>query len=367
MKKNKKNTAKNLNKGLIAFLVMAVIALNFSLIGNVLADDLEESNQNLALPLPVKNTVNEPTPVTSLLEVTTPAPLAICDHNGDGFRNLSDISEFASCKDTFDANGDGIHDLSDVSLYASMNQDATFCNTTFVCVAKPVVVEQLAICDHNNDGFRNLSDISEFASCKDTFDANSDGIHDVSDVSVYSTMNQNDDFCNKTFVCVASSTPVVVEPIQEVRSNGGSGSKSAGLAICDHNNDGFRNLSDVSEFASCKDTFDANGDGIHDLSDISLYTSMNQDNIFCRDTFKCNPEPKNVSPKVLGEKLSNCKIDSDVAGQTEWADGTLIRTCDMKVYRIENQSKRHIVSLKDLFKYIGQRIYNVTEDVVALF
>jgi len=78
-------------------------------------------------------------------------------------------------------------------------------------------------------------------------------------------------------------------------------------------------------------------------------------------------KPVEELPMVLGEKISNCKIDSAVAGQTEWADGSLIRGCDNKVYRIENQVKRHIVSLKDLFKYIGQRINNVSDDIVALF
>ncbi len=139
----------------------------------------------------------------------------------------------------------------------------------------------------------------------------------------------------------------------------------ASLAVCDMNADGVRDLRDVPLFSACQDTFDANGDGIHDLIDIALYASMNQDNDFCYNTFKCAAQP--TAAKVLGEKISDCKIDADVAGQIQWADGSLIRACDMKVYRIENQNKRHIVSIKDLFKYIGQRIYNVTDDIVALF
>jgi hypothetical protein len=365
MKKKKKNTAKNLNKGLIAFLVMAVVALNFSLIGNVLADDLEESNQNLALSLPVKADFNEPAPITPLMELTTPEALAICDHTGEGLRNLSDVSEFAECKDTFDADGNGIHDLNDISIYASMNQDNAFCNTTFKCVAEPIVSpvtenQGLPICDHTGEGLRNLSDVSEFAECKDTFDADGNGIHDLNDISIYASMNQDNAFCRDTFKCIATSTPAVIESIGEtsVRSNnGGSSSNSVGLNICDHNGDTFRNLSDVALFAEIKDTLN--------LSQIADYAEHNQDDTWCAANY--GAKKVETTAKVLGEKLSNCKIDTDVAGQTEWAEGSLIRGCDMKVYHIENQAKRHIVNLKDLFKYIGQRIYNVSDDIVALF
>lgn len=309
------------------------------------------------------------------LEAEAEVPqLAICDHNKDGLRNLTDVAMFAGCKDTFDADNNGVHDLSDISLYTSMNQNDDFCNgigeISFDCVAQPrvenitvVEVPQLAICDHNRDGLRNLTDVAIFAGCKDTFDANGDGVHNISDIPVYTSNNQNNDFCYNDFKCTPDRIEVPVEPIIE-EPIVSRGSSNSGLAICDHNNDGYRNLTDVSMFASCQDTFDANNDGVHNLSDVALYTSMNQNNDFCYNDFVCSPT---TTPQVLGIKEVNCKIDKDVAGQTQWADGSLIRGCDMKVYRIENQEKHYIKNLQELFRYIGQRIYNVADEVVNLF
>ena len=178
----------------------------------------------------------------------------------------------------------------------------------------------------------------------------------------------------------------------------------ATLAICDHNGDGDRNLSDVGIFASCKDTFDANGDGMHDLSDISEYAvNKFRNDGWCTTTFVCEAQAststpsilggstglggmlnkpinnQSIEPEVLGEKIEStpkpaeeevCTYntpDQDVLGQTEWADGTLLRGCGPEVYVIENQQKRHILSLEDLFQYIGQRIYNVTNNILNLF
>lgn len=248
--------------------------------------------------------------------------------------------------------------------------------------ALEVVPAGLAICDHNHDGLRNLTDVSIFATCKDTFDANNDGDHDLSDVALYTSNNQDNDFCYNMFSC----TPA---PVETNQANPNSvGSDTTGLAICDHNNDGLRNLSDVSLLAICKNTFDADNDGDHDLVDVTLYTSNYQDNEWCRiNLSECTPQPSGLNlppaatllqeekvsdvisnqPQVLGVKENNCKVDQDVLGQTEWADGSLIRACDMKVYRIENQSKQHIKNFTELLKYIGQRIYNVGDDIVALF
>ncbi|MFA6466374.1 MAG: hypothetical protein WCV71_00770 [Patescibacteria group bacterium] len=331
----------------------------------------------------------------------TTATLAICDHNGDHVRNLSDVAMFAECAETFDVDGNGIHDLSDISLYTSNNQDDTWCASDFDCEAIPnaepayvtenldVVSSTLAICDHNGDGLRNLSDVSEFASCVDTFDANGDNRHDLLDTSAYASNNQDNIWCRDSFVCdVATSTEalysteVVEEPVTP-------------LAICDHNGDGLRNLSDVSEFASCVDTFDANGDGVHNLEDVSEYaTNKFRTDTWCTTTFECVATPKSVlaggstffnqpiseiEGEVLGEKIEAeedvletevCTYntpDADILGKTDWSDGSLIRGCGPEIYVIENQQKRHIRSLEELFNYIGQRINNVTNDILSLF
>lgn len=417
-----------------------------------------------------------------------PANLAVCDHNEDGKRNLSDVGMFAQCAETFDANGDGFHDLTDVNFYAVNNQDNTWCATEFDCVAKPIVetpellvpAETLNVCDHNGDDKRNLSDVGYFASCINTFDVNGDNAHDLVDISLYTANNQNPEFCS-AFVC--ETEPQVLTQSSELLV------PAETLDICDHNGDKKRNLSDVGIFATCKDTFDLNDDGVHDLADIAIYAANNDNDDWCAE-FACLPasakttslgfgggisapdaskisatvsceqvdiawetskdsltwlvygdstvydqEYKNedFSPNhsvilldlpynttynymvkteglagdkkddynytfttptaeqcgvVLGEKISNVEVDDitgpieeekqpeeckysspdqDVLGKTDWEDGTLLRGCGPEIYVIENQQKRHITSLSELLNYIGQRIYNVTNDILSLF
>ena len=145
--------------------------------------------------------------VTVLAAGADPVLLAVCDHNGDGLRNLTDVSIFSECAGTFDANGDNVHDLSDLSLYGTNNQSNTWCATSFMCVPEEAQETQetdsdtLAICDHNGDGLRNLTDVALFAECVDTFDGNDDGVHDLSDTSLYSSNNQSNTWCASDFVC----------------------------------------------------------------------------------------------------------------------------------------------------------------------
>ena len=425
--------------------------------------------------------------------------LAICDHNDDGLRNLVDVAIFAGCTDTFDANDDGIHNLADAGEYAVNNQSGTWCKDTFKCVATPKVVVQevivtptpatLNICDHNGDHVRNLTDVAMFAGCTSTFDVNADGVHDLEDVALYATHNQDDSWCADNFVCEAVIPEETgIETLEDLMS------VPATLNICDHNGDHVRNLTDVAMFAGCTSTFDVNADGVHDLEDVALYATHNQDDSWCATNFDCEATPivdpipattsgsgggstsitvSNLSvdsscenttitwetnldsltwmnygdesenyssefqnteyshdhlvsledleydttyyykvatkghsgavkenseasfttisaeqcgivlgekieaeeelipePKVLGEKEEVCTYmtpDEDVLGQTEWADGTLLRGCGPEVYRIENQQKRHIKSLSELFNYIGQSIYNVKNSVLNLF
>ncbi len=138
----------------------------------------------------------------------------------------------------------------------------------------------LAVCDMNNDGSRDLSDVSLFASCVDTFDANGDGIHDITDVSEYASNKYNNSWCQTSFNCTATAM---------TNSSYISSTNPTGLAVCDINNDGLRNLSDVTLYASCVSTFDVNSDGIHDLTDVSLYASNNQSNTWCQTNFRCTP------------------------------------------------------------------------------
>ena len=70
----------------------------------------------------------------------------------------------------------------------------------------------------------------------------------------------------------------------------GSDSASS-YAVCDHNNDGLYNLSDIALFAGCQKTFDADDDGDHDLTDVVLYASNHDDQTWCEQYLpECAPE-----------------------------------------------------------------------------
>jgi hypothetical protein len=57
--------------------------------------------------------------------------LMVCDHNGDGERNLADVTLFNQVKGSMDLNGDGVSDLSDVTLYAQNYDNDLFCQEHF--------------------------------------------------------------------------------------------------------------------------------------------------------------------------------------------------------------------------------------------
>jgi hypothetical protein len=74
--------------------------------------------------------------------------------------------------------------------------------------------------------------------------------------------------------------------------------------------------------------------------------------------------------KYKGRKIYN--ISSEVLAQLKqvlgvkiYADGTLLRTPDKKIYVIINGQKNYISSLKQLAKYKNSKIYNVTAEVLA--
>ncbi|RJQ35734.1 DUF5011 domain-containing protein [Candidatus Parcubacteria bacterium] len=60
-------------------------------------------------------------------------------------------------------------------------------------------------------------------------------------------------------------------------------------------------------------------------------------------------------------------FSGQVAGTKAYADGTLLRGSDHKVYIIDNGKKRHIASLEELKKYAGQEIVNVSDEVLAQY
>lgn len=68
---------------------------------------------------------------------------------------------------------------------------------------------------------------------------------------------------------------------------------------------------------------------------------------------------------VLSEVINSYpNWQAKVLGVKTYADGTLLRSPDMKIYILENGQKRHIKTFEELFKYAGQEIINVSYDVL---
>ncbi|MDD5294474.1 MAG: IPT/TIG domain-containing protein [Patescibacteria group bacterium] len=63
--------------------------------------------------------------------------------------------------------------------------------------------------------------------------------------------------------------------------------------------------------------------------------------------------PGKPAPQVLGEKI--------------YADGTLVRGKDKKIFVIENGQKKYIANLKELAKYAGQKIYDVENTILIQY
>ena len=251
----------------------------------------------------------------------------------------------------------------------------------------------LAICDHNGDHVRNLSDVVIFAGIKDTFDVNDDGIHDLSDLGLYATNNQDDDWCALWFGEKVDNNQIA--PKAAV-SNGGdsnvwppSVSDVADESLCSATTLTWKTSADSISwliYGTDKDNLDQEYKS-EDTSKTHLVTlegletgatyyyvvkATNEYGTTNSTTYELTLPSNCPAPEVLGEKIQEevCTygtLDEDVLGQAEWADGTLLRGCGPEVYIIENQAKRHITSLEELVKYIGQRIYNVTSDILNLF
>jgi hypothetical protein len=80
----------------------------------------------------------------------------------------------------------------------------------------------------------------------------------------------------------------------------------------------------------------------------------------------------NVAPEVLEQYGQTVTDDTSVrgngakkvAGAKLYADGTLLKAKDGKIYVIVDGKKVHIVSLEDLKKYAGNKMYNVSDQIL---
>ncbi|MBU1203041.1 hypothetical protein KKH39_03330 [Patescibacteria group bacterium] len=338
--------------------------------------------------------------------------LDVCDHNNDGRRSLIDVGMLAECADTYDLNGDNVHSLTDVAMYYANSQSET-CMATFVCNPQPVdptpddevvVSDPLTICDHNGDGVTSLSDVGMFAQCKDTFDADGNGIHELADIALYATNYSDTYWCQNTFVCNPdNSTSQNDNTPQSVGSGAGIPAPDASLieakVSCDNVDISWDTSKDSltwlvygesSNYGQEYKSEDYTSNHLVSLTELPYDTTYNYmvKTIAVSGNQKDDYDYTFTTPSaeqcglVLGEKIENeepvvgdeetqtCEYmtpDQDVLGQTQWADGTLLRGCGPEIYIVEDQQKRHIKSLEELFNYIGQRIHNVTNDILALF
>lgn len=74
----------------------------------------------------------------------------------------------------------------------------------------------------------------------------------------------------------------------------------------------------------------------------------------------------NLGDDVIAEYLP--KRRTAVAGIKEYANGSLIRGSDMRVYHLVNGKRKHVLNLEELRKYhFGKTIFNVSDETVASY
>ncbi len=88
------------------------------------------------------------------------------------------------------------------------------------------------------------------------------------------------------------------------------------------------------------------------------------DNYFAIRIYNISDENLVQFPDTDKDNVSLKKILKGVLGTKTYANGTLLRGSDKKVYIITNGKKVYISSLEELKKYAGRKIYDVTDTVL---
>ncbi len=88
------------------------------------------------------------------------------------------------------------------------------------------------------------------------------------------------------------------------------------------------------------------------------------DNYFAVRIYNISDENLVQFPNTDKDNVSLKKILKGVLGTKTYANGTLLRGSDKKVYVILNGAKVHLKSLEDLKKYAGHKIYDVSDSVL---
>lgn len=147
----------------------------------------------------------------------------------------------------------------------------------------------------------------------------------------------------KTFAAVAVMIIASMFGFKAALGYGGSGGGSSYIATCQSVTYG--------EWGTC-----ANGVQYRDvLSQNPAYCQMTASQQLARaqDCGAVEEEEEENNQQVLGEKT--------------YAEGTLLRGSDKKVYILVGEKLKHISSLAELAKYSGRKINDVSDSVIASY
>lgn len=101
----------------------------------------------------------------------------------------------------------------------------------------------------------------------------------------------------------------------------------------------------------------ADGTLIRYKGDVKIYVIVNGEKQHIRTLAELR--------KYAGKPILTVSDDApEVLGEKTYADGTLLRGSDKKVYVLKNGKLTHIRSLVELSKYQGQKIHDVSDSVI---
>ena len=204
---------KNLNKGMAVFMAIGVIALNFGLIGNVLADELENSDQALAMPIKDRG-ISNPQPIET--------PVTVDQNLGSGPSNVDKITicHFPSSNPT-------TMEISHSALAGHLGHGDTlgactgsinFCTAQLQNVKNYQNVKANILTgsydpafDLNGDGSINLTDVTIATNARPSADINGDGIVNLIDVVLAVQCHENPIANGMINSFVATDSPVLTQ------------------------------------------------------------------------------------------------------------------------------------------------------------